>query len=66
MLEALPSLLEQGGQLALLGSGEPHFEAAFRNAAEKYPGVAVRIGYDEAFARRLIEGGDAILVPLAL
>lgn len=63
LLEALPTLLEQGGQLALLGSGEPHFEAAFRNAAEKYPGVAVRIGYDEAFARRLIEGGDAILVP---
>ena len=29
----------------------------------RHAGVAVRIGYDEAFARRLIEGGDAILVP---
>ncbi|WP_417239775.1 glycogen synthase GlgA [Celeribacter halophilus] len=63
LLEALPALLEQGGQLALLGSGEGHFESAFRDAALKHAGVAVRIGYDEAFARRLIEGGDAILVP---
>nr|WP_319246391.1 glycogen synthase GlgA [uncultured Celeribacter sp.] len=63
LLEALPSLLEQGGQLALLGSGDSWFEAAFRDAALRHPGVAVRIGYDEAFAHRLIEGGEAILVP---
>ncbi|SFJ07316.1 glycogen synthase GlgA [Celeribacter neptunius] len=63
LLEALPEFLEQGGQLALLGSGEGYFESAFRDAALKSPHVAVRIGYDEAFARRLIEGGDAILVP---
>lgn len=63
LLEALPTLIERGGQLALLGSGEGYFESAFRDAAMKYAGVSVRIGYDEAFARRLIEGGDAILVP---
>jgi len=63
LLEALPTLLEQGGQLALLGSGDSAFESAFRDAALRHAGVAVRIGYDEAFARRLIEGGDAILVP---
>lgn len=63
LLEALPEFLEQGGQLALLGSGEGYFESAFRDAALKSPHVAVRIGYDEGFARRLIEGGDAILVP---
>ncbi len=63
LLEAMPTLLKQGGQLALLGSGEGYFEAAFRDLALRHEGVSVRIGYDEALARRMIEGGDAILVP---
>nr|WP_318272691.1 glycogen synthase GlgA [Paracoccus saliphilus] len=62
VLEMLPTLLEQGGQLAVLGSGDPGIEQAFRHAAAD-PNVAVRIGYDEGFSHRLIAGGDAILVP---
>ncbi|UWQ19988.1 glycogen synthase GlgA [Jannaschia sp. W003] len=63
LLEALPALLEGGGQLALLGSGDPALEHAFREAAERHRDVAVRIGYDEGLARRLVTGGEAILVP---
>lgn len=63
LLDALPRLLDEGGQLALLGSGDPVLEKAYQKAARDHPGVAVRIGYDEALARLLIEGGDAILVP---
>lgn len=64
VLQALPSLIDQGAQLALLGSGDGALEAAFRAAAEAHPdAVAVRIGYDEAFAHRLIAGSDIILVP---
>jgi starch synthase len=62
LLAALPRLLERGGQLALLGSGEAGLEQAYLAAAD-HPHVAVRLGYDEALARLLIEGGDAILVP---
>ena len=62
LLEALPRLLDGGGQLALLGSGDRDLEAAFRRAAE-HPDVAVRLGYDAGLAKRLITGGDAILVP---
>ena len=63
-LGALPGLIQRGGQLALQGSGEPGLEAAFREAAKAQPQqVGVRIGYDEAFAHRLIAGADAILVP---
>lgn len=62
LLEALPTLLGHGGQLALLGSGERWMESAFQAAAQGV-GVAVRIGYDEALSHRLIAGGDAILVP---
>ncbi len=63
LVDALPALLGQGGQLIVLGSGEPALEAALRGAADLYRNVAVRIGYDEALSRRLIAGGDAILVP---
>jgi len=64
LLAALPGLLHRGGQLALQGTGEPALEAGFRRAAAEHPGrVAVRIGYDEAFAHRLIAGCDAMLVP---
>lgn len=62
LLQALPALLDRGGQLALLGSGDPALEAAFR-AESRHKNVAVRIGYDEALSHRMIAGGDAILVP---
>lgn len=61
---ALPGLVERGGQFALLGSGDAGMEAAFTALAQQHPGaVAVRIGYDEAFAHQLVAGGDVIMVP---
>jgi starch synthase len=64
MLAALPGLLKRGAQFVLQGAGEPALEAAFLAAAQSHPRqVAVRIGYDEAFAHRLIAGSDAIVVP---
>ncbi|MFD0979462.1 glycogen synthase GlgA [Tropicimonas aquimaris] len=64
LLAALPRLIERGGQLALLGSGNPWLESQFFAAAGSHPGrVAVRIGYDEPLSHRIIAGGDAILVP---
>ncbi len=64
VLAALPALLRLGGQLCLQGSGDPALEAAFSAAAKSHPGrVAVRIGYDETTAHRLIAGADALLVP---
>jgi starch synthase len=64
VLAALPALLRSGAQLAMQGSGDPVLEAAFTAAAHAHPRqVAVRIGYDEPFAHRLIGGADAIMVP---
>lgn len=64
ILAALPVLLEAGGGLVLLGSGDGALEAAARAAAEAHPDrVGVRIGYDEALAHRMFAGGDAVLVP---
>jgi starch synthase len=64
VLQALDTVTARGGQFALLGSGDAGMEAAFRTAAQAQPqAVAVKIGYDEAFAHRLIAGSDLILVP---
>jgi starch synthase len=63
LLGALPALLDGGGQLALLGSGDAQLEVAFMQAARDHAGVAVRIGYDEALSHRMIAGAECILVP---
>ncbi len=63
LLDALPRLLDEGGQLAVLGTGEPKLEAAFRELADSHPNVAAELSYDEGLAKLMIEGGDAILVP---
>ena len=64
LLAALPELLREGGQLAVLGSGDGDLEAGFRYAASVNPGsVAVRIGYDEALSHRFMSGADVLLVP---
>jgi starch synthase len=64
LLEALDHLVDIGGRLALLGSGDPALEAGFHAAAARHPGrIGVRTGYDEALAHRMQGGGDAILIP---
>lgn len=62
LLDALPALVDRGGQLALLGSGDHELERAFVEAS-KHPNVSVHIGYDEALSHRMMAGADAILVP---
>ena len=64
LLEALPFLLKEGAQLALLGTGDPGLEAGFRAAAAAYPGkVAALITYDETIAHQVQAGADALIVP---
>lgn len=57
-------ILTRGGQLAVLGSGEPEIEAAFANLSRNAPDrIGVLIGYNEAMSHLLQAGADAILVP---
>jgi starch synthase len=64
VLEALPALFREDIQFALLGEGAHEYEADFRALATRYPGrMAVRIGYDDAAARRLLAGADILLHP---
>ena len=63
LIEALPALVDRGGQVAILGSGDPTLERTLAAAAAAHPLISVRIGYDEALSHRMIAGADAILVP---
>ncbi|WP_439595889.1 glycogen synthase GlgA [Falsiroseomonas sp.] len=64
ILGALGTLLSQGAQLAILGTGDAELEAATRAAAWSNPGrVGHEIGYDEALARQIYAGSDVVLVP---
>ncbi len=64
LLGALPTLLSEGAQLAVLGTGEPGIEAGFRAAMASHPGrIACHVGYDETRAHLLQGGTDALLVP---
>ena len=64
LLAALPELLREGAQLAVLGTGEREMEEDFLYASEVNPdNVAVHIGYDEAMSHRFMAGADVLLVP---
>ncbi|MEP1696327.1 MAG: glycogen synthase GlgA, partial [Paracoccaceae bacterium] len=63
LIEALPALLERGGQLALLGSGDPALEVALLELAASEANVGVKVGYNEELSHKMMAGGDAILVP---
>jgi starch synthase len=64
LADALPALVERGFAVALLGDGDPDIAARLRATARRFPrGVALRTGWDDALARRLYAGSDAVLVP---
>ena len=64
VLQALPALLDSGGQLAVLGAGDAELEARCRGTAAALPGrVGTVIGFDEGLARLIYGGVDSVLVP---
>lgn len=64
VLEAIPSFINNGCQLVVLGSGDTALETGFHNAARIHPdAIACQFGYDEALAHQIQAGSDAILVP---
>ena len=63
-ISAAEEIVSQGGQIAVIGQGEPRFEAELQALAQRHPGsVGVKIGYDEGEARRMYAGSDFLLMP---
>ena len=64
VIAAANDIVARGGQLAVTGKGEAEFEGALLELSRRHPGsVGVRIGFDEAEARRLYAGSDFLLMP---
>jgi starch synthase len=64
VLEALPALLAEGAQLAVVAEGDAHYEARFNALAANHPRqVSVCIGYEEPLAHRALAGADILLHP---
>ncbi len=64
ILQALPHLLELGFSLLVQGVGEEGLAQALRAAEAAHPGrVRLVEAYDEALARLVYAGADALLVP---
>jgi starch synthase len=61
---SIDQLVNMGGRLAVLGTGDAVIEGSIVAAAARHPGkVGVVIGYDEALSHLMQAGGDAILIP---
>ncbi|RKR04313.1 starch synthase [Kushneria sinocarnis] len=58
------SIVRSGGQIVVIGCGEPPIENALRNLAARFPGaIGVSIGFSEREARCLFAGSDFLLMP---
>jgi starch synthase len=63
-IAAAEDVVAQGGQIAVMGKGEPEIETALTRLTERHPGaIGVRIGFDEADSRCLFAGSDFLLMP---
>ena len=59
-----PWLLDNGAQLVILGTGEPTYEAKWKDLAAKMKGrLALTLGFDASLAQRIYAGADLFLMP---
>jgi starch synthase len=59
-----PKVIDEGSQLAVLGTGEPAYEEQWRVLAASHPDrVALTLGFDAALAQRIYAGADLFLMP---
>jgi starch synthase len=64
LLGALDGLFGLGARVVLLGTGSTVWEAALRQAKERFPSYfGLRTGFDEDLARKIFAGSDLFLIP---
>jgi starch synthase len=64
LFENVPTILREGMQLALLGTGDADLQEKYRAVAQANPAqIGVFIGYDEGLAHLIQAGADALVVP---
>ncbi|MFT6396819.1 MAG: starch synthase [Bradymonadia bacterium] len=64
LADAAPSIVELGGRIALVGTGDPELAARWQRLADDHPGrISARITFDVPLAHRVEAGADAFLMP---
>ena len=64
LIEALPGVMSEPVQIAVLGNGDAELQDRYRAAATANPDqVGVLVGYDEGLAHLIQAGADALVVP---
>jgi starch synthase len=64
LASVIDDIVDNGGKLAVLGSGDPSLESAFLTAAARHPGrVGMVTGYNEPLSHLMQAGADAIIIP---
>ncbi len=62
--EAAPAIMDLDVCFVVLGSGEPKYEALFRDLAARFPGkMGVKIAFNNALAHKIEAGSDMFLMP---
>ena len=64
VLEAAETIVAAGGQIVVMGRGEPRFEQALREAQKRRPqSIGVALRFEDAEARQIFAGSDFTLMP---
>jgi starch synthase len=64
VLDAAETIVAAGGQIVVMGRGDPHFEQALQQAQARRPeSIGVAIRFQDAGARRIFAGSDFTLMP---
>ncbi|MFL5257352.1 MAG: glycogen synthase GlgA [Rhodopila sp.] len=62
--EAADEIVENGGQIAILGLGDPEIEHMLSRTSRRHrDDIGVLIGFNEPMARRIVAGSDFTLMP---
>ncbi|HEY4202693.1 MAG TPA: glycogen synthase GlgA [Devosiaceae bacterium] len=64
LVNCVDTLVELGGSLCVVGSGEAELEASLQAAAARHPGrVSIILGYNEQLSHLVQGGADVMMVP---
>jgi starch synthase len=64
MIGTAETVVRGGGQIAIMGQGEPAVERELGALAKRHPGeIALKVGFDQAEARCMFAGSDFLMMP---
>lgn len=63
LIDSMPLIKDYEANFVILGSGEETYNNIFREISNRYKNIHIKIGYDEAFSRKLYASADFLFMP---